>query len=158
MRNLATTAGINYDETLIKALWLKRLPARFREVLSVMPSDIETLASTADKLHDIVDVRESASCAAIRSATPPRSLEIVEVRAAVEALTKKIEQLATNQLRSQADWSCNQSRQQSRPRTRTRVLRSPQPKSGDKEEESDENKVCFYHRNYGTNAYKCRSP
>lgn len=131
-------------------LWLQKLPVRFREILSVMPDDINTLTTNADKLYDITETHTLPSCAVVStnstlvSITTTENAEIAALRVAVESLTKQISLL---------QGKSHQRPSRSKFRSKTCNNTSPSNKVDD-----NSGKFCYLHKKFGDKAHHCRAP
>lgn len=149
MRNITANANLTCDNQIIKTLWLQKLPVRFREILSVMPDDINTLITNADKLHDIIEAHTLPSCAAVSTiptsapTTTSANAETAALRVAVESLTKQMSLL---------QGQSHQRQVRSKFRSKSRI-HTPPPTKGD----DNRNKFCYLHERYGDKAHRCKA-
>lgn len=84
MQELAS--GLNVDESLLKMLFLQRLPANIRGVLSINDGSLSKLAEMGDKMVDLVP-----QAAAVKTLAEPDSRESLADQ--VAALTAEIRRL-----------------------------------------------------------------
>lgn len=124
MQELAS--GLNVDESLLKMLFLQRLPANIRGVLSINDGSLSKLAEMGDKMVDLVP-----QAAAVKTPAEPDLRESLADQ--VAALTAEIRRMKAQQ-------------------PERRRSRSVSRKRG------DENGICWYHRKFGGQANRCRSP
>lgn len=131
MQELST--GLGVDNNLLKMLFIQRLPANIRPIISCHDGTLAKLAEMADKMVDTVSVQASAVVASGKESV---STVENELRSEIDFLTAEIRKLKT----------FGRSRSRSASRTRFSANRQSQ------------GEVCWYHRNYGTNARQCRQP
>lgn len=124
------SSGLNVDDELLKMLFLQRLPASIRPVLSINDGSLLKLAEMADKMIDIVP-----QAAAVKVPTHDNTQENLADQ--IAALTAEIRRLKARPER-------NRSRTRSASRNRNR----------DRSNEA----ICWYHRKYASRAERCRSP
>lgn len=124
MQELAS--GLKVDDSLLRMLFLQRLPANIRGVLSINDGSISTLAAMGDKMVELVP-----QTSAVKTPAEPDSQESLADQ--VAALTAKLRRMEAQQ----------PERGRSRSVSRKR---------------DDENSICWYHRKYGSQADRCRSP
>lgn len=128
------SAGLNVDDSLLKMLFLQRMPPNIRAVLSINDGTLTKIAEMGDKIMDM-----APQIAAVDSRTPgeialdqdPYSKE--NLASQIAALTAEIRRMKTKP-------------QKSRSRSVSRNRRF------------GESSICWYHRKYGANAERCRSP
>lgn len=123
-------AGTTLGEAALKGLWIKRLPDVVQPVVAASCGSASEFTKIADSILDAVSTNQVRAVAT--------HSEIDDLRAAVASLTKRFDKFTTR----------------SRSRSRTNGGRS-RHKSSTNEESSDE---CWYHKKYGRDAQKCRSP
>lgn len=131
MRELATGSGV--DDSLLKMLFIQRLPANARPILSCHDGTLAKLAEMADK---IVGTTNSLTVAAVEDTPGPS--ETKKLQEQIEFLTAEVRRLTS------ADRSRNRSASRGRSSSRSRTQ---EPKE-----------VCWYHRKYGRDAHQCREP
>lgn len=128
MQEIAT--GLNVDESIMKTLFLQRIPSNARAILSISDGSLTKLAEMADRMLDSSATNVS-SCSAPTTGSSP--LDYSSLKGEIEALTAEIRRLKARPNR-------NRSRSSSRPST-----------VGD-------DTICWYHRKYGGRAEHCREP
>ncbi len=117
------------DGELLRRLFLRRLPARIRDVVAASDSsDVNALAAMADKIFDASP--PTLQCSAV-------SRECEELRERVSALTKQLKRL-----------------QSKSPSPRRNTQRSQPSAQGN----SSGSSKCWYHRRFGGAARKCEKP
>lgn len=120
------------DESLLRELFLQRLPANVRMVLASTRDTValNDLAQLADK---IAEVAMPSVCAVN---TPSLASEVEQLRAEVASLKQAIKSLSQTTARRQRSTSRN---------------RSPTPPQAPTD-------LCWYHRTFGDAAKKCHTP
>lgn len=125
-------AGTTLGEAALKGLWIKRLPDFVQPVVAASSGSAAEFTKIADSILDAVSTNQ------VHAVATHTHGDIEDLRAAVASLTKRFDKFTTR------------SRSRNRePRSRSRH------KSSTNENTSDE---CWFHRKYGRNAQKCRSP
>lgn len=124
MQELAS--GLKVDESLLRMLFLQRLPANIRAVLSINDGSLSKLAEMGDKMVELVP-----TTSAVKTSPEPDSQESLADQ--VAALTAELRRMKAHQP------------ERRRPRSVSR-------------KRDDENSICWYHRKYGSQADRCRSP
>lgn len=147
LRHLKTLAGQTVPDTLLRTLWMGRLPTQTQIILATRTQDcLDDVAEQADKIHE-VDYRAVVATATKQKATTTEnSLEeqIKRLTKQVASLTAKVAQ------RSRKDY-----RERSRSRSRSRYRYRNEKKTENKEKD---NGVCYYHRRFKGEATKCAKP
>lgn len=142
--DLRRVGGDNQDETLLRGLWLQRLPIQVRTCLSTVGIDqpLSKLAEIADTVMETFRVGESNEIYDVRANTqrPSTNAANSDLREEMRELTKLVKQLATSQGRGR-----------SASRSNIRPPRSSTPAN-------DESGECWYHSKYKEEATKCRKP
>lgn len=136
LRNLA--AGQCAD-TVIRALFLERLPDTVRGILAANETaDLAQLATQADKIIDFTKSAAHVNTVAVSYPAPQQEppSEVAELRRRVDELTRQIQRSRVSDHRA---------RQRSRSRGRDKSSRRS-PKA-----------ICYYHSTFGTET-KCRQP
>jgi hypothetical protein len=154
LRHLRTLAGSSpLQEKLLRQLWVRRLPQQVQVILTTqLDLPLDKLADLADR---ILEVQPSASPAvsAVSTAACPEPEPGNALLEAIQSLSRQVSELSANYRRG------NQSN--SRPRSRS-MSRSNRGLNTESNTESTDSKskshVCWYHRKFGNNAYKCILP
>ncbi|XP_063635070.1 uncharacterized protein LOC134805774 [Cydia splendana] len=135
LRRLRSLAGTTKDETLLRQLWMRRLPNNVQAILAAHTDlSLEKLAGLADNIIEVSP--GSSKVNKIDSSCPPS--EMASLKECIEQLSMQVASLAGSNTRSR-------SRNRSSSRTRSR--------NG-----SPATRKCWYHRRYGTRASKCVPP
>lgn len=124
MQELAS--GLKVDDSLLRMLFLQRLPANIRGVLSINDGSLSKLAEMGDKMTELVP-----QTSAVKTLAVPDSQESLADQ--VAALTAELQRMKA------------QGPDRRRPRSVSR-------------KRDDESTICWYHRKYGSQADRCRSP
>lgn len=125
------SSGLNVDDAFLKMLFLQRLPANIRTVLSINESSLANIAEMGDKMIDLVP--HVAEVKVIPASAHAELYSQEDLAGQIAALTAEIRRLKSGPERSR-------SRSASRRRS---------------ENTTD---ICWYHRKYGGQAERCRSP
>ena len=121
-------AGLNINDDVMKVLFLQRMPEKMRPILSISDGTLSKLAEMADKM-----VETSAPQVA---ATTSKDNDLSSLYQQIANLTAKVRRLKTTGARS---------------RSSSRARR-------ERNRDTEESGVCWYHRKYGRNARQCRTP
>nr|XP_042911820.1 uncharacterized protein LOC122272333 [Parasteatoda tepidariorum] len=144
LTRMRSLAGENVGETLLKSLWLSRLPATSQSILAALTEDLNNLATVADKISDIAGVQQVNSCT---SQTPPSS----QLEQQIAQLSKQLSELTT--------FVHSRGRDRSRGRADDRNDHRSKSRNGHKRNYKEPlNNMCFYHTNFGARARKCKLP
>jgi hypothetical protein len=135
LHHLRALAGNLAADGIMKSLWLRGLPVRVQELLTVVNTDdIDDMARVADKAMEVHPQTTVSAVRTTREASNYDSFlhqEIRALRTQLAALTTKVDALSARVSRS---------------KSRTR---SVTPKRSD---------YCYYHERFGENAHSCRAP
>lgn len=154
-REMRELAGTRVEDGFLRSLWLQRLPAQIQAILSTDDGDIPRLLVTADRIHEVIDVRgvvqAVTSLPSARSSgyVVPTSESTIDNACAsdFQRLSNQVNELSL-QLAALSSGNynhrsgSNDRRNQSRSRSRSK-------------KQYDE---CWYHFRYGKNAKKCNKP
>lgn len=140
LRHMRALAGSTLvDDTLLRIIWLQRLPSQAQAILQVQPNlPLDQLAHVADQVVEV------------SLPSPPPTVHAVGTPQPTNELARRIDEL-TRQLDS----------------IRRRLDQSPKRRS-QKRSQSQENNAasshgndngrCYYHRRFGDKARKCQPP
>lgn len=173
LREMKLLAGNNISDSVLRTLWLQRLPSSVQMVLATADTlDTDKMAVTADKIAEVsntlinpgisslsaqmqagacptssvVGASVSPTIASVTQATgiPPHSLTSTGVTSAVAALQQQVSELAKLvQQLSLGNQRSTPRRSYSRSRSRSR---------------NRQDGVCYYHRRFANKALKCTKP
>lgn len=132
MQEIAT--GLNVDDSIMKTLFLQRIPSHARAILSISDGSLTKLAEMADRMLDS-STTNVASCTGPTTISPSHDYSVLKEE--IEALTAEIRRMKARPSRTR---SRSSSRASSRPST------------------AGEETICWYHRKYGGRAEHCRAP
>lgn len=141
LTHMRSLAGSTVGETLLKSLWLSRLPTTTRSIVGVSNDQLPELAAMADKINDL-RVFPQINAAATATSTLTTSLEIK-----VAQLTQQISELSAKFDERERSRSLSRSQSRNRQRSQSRG-RYKEPANG----------MCFYHINFGARTKKCNQP
>ncbi|XP_071643037.1 uncharacterized protein [Temnothorax longispinosus] len=137
LRHLKGLAGTAVPDSLLRTLWLGRLPAQMQVILATRQGDrLEDVAEQADRIHEVND-------RAIVAAVEATSTEKTTLQAQIEALTKQVAALTTQFSQERKRWRADRSRSRSRNRGHTKGFTVEH---------------CYYHRTFKDKARKCEKP
>lgn len=126
MQELAT--GLNVNDSLLKMLFLQRMPVTIRPVLTISDGTLAKLAEMADKMI------ESPQSAMV-STSSGTNFEMEQVKEQLEVLSAELRRIRNG---SYIQSERRRSRSGSRPRNDTQM--------------------CWYHAKYGQQAQRCKQP
>ena len=144
MQQLLGDSGPALDSAIIRQLFLQRLPPSVSMVLASISATLSVtqLAEMADRILEVANPPTIAPVS-----TPATS----DIKQLTDNLTRLISALDTSISRSRDSFQgSGPSRSSSRPSSR--------PTSRSSSRSSSPSRVCWYHRRFGTNARKCRTP
>lgn len=141
--------GTPIDDSLLKEIFLSRLPADIQKVLvSSRNTSLTDLASMADQ---VMEISSPISIAAINNYSKPVSCscnsKLLTLESSLQTINSKLASL-TQELSRFTTSSNDNFRDRRRSRSNSRSLRGDDP----------ENKKCWFHYNFGTKARKCVAP
>lgn len=145
LRKMKELACGKVGDELLKTLWLHRLPINVQIVLSTSEDGIEQLASMADSMMEITDFTNIQAIESNRNSVQnlQQDKKLDDLVNVVCQLEGKIESLKK---------SFGKSSKRGRHTARSR---SPTPS---KTQAVSSSKLCYYHKNFGKNATKCKKP
>ena len=137
------------DATLLRELFLQRLPSNVRMVLtpSAGALDLDQLAQLADRILEASPPTISAT-----TADNPNTITTTQLATQVAQLTERLDKLT-----SQMTKTINQLkgyRRQSRSRSPGRFNNQRRRSSSQAEQDG----ICYYHQKFGDKSYKCQPP
>lgn len=138
LHHMKSLSDNTITDEFIKQLWIQRLPASSRAVLSASNDTLDNLAKMADKMWEVSD----RFCVASVENGKKSSME--KVIDALEKLTNRIGALERGEHKSRRDVTPSRNRSKSRQRS--------------KSEQKSEHENCWFHYKYGDKAQKCREP
>lgn len=143
LRHLRTLAGTSVPDSLIRTLWLGRLPAQMQVSLATRAEDrLDEVAEQADRILEISGRTTVAAASSVLSKNPGGSGNMEKQ---IRKLTKQVAALTASLGRLES-W-------RGRSRERSRTGGRGRSKSRDTEDG-----VCFYHGRFRDKATKCTKP
>lgn len=143
LRKMKSLGGdVDVSETVLRTLWMEKMPDRIKNVLIVSEEDTEKLAVMADKIAEMYPRYELAPVQQAPAAAPYDAL-----LARLASLENQIASLSVNHI--------------SRPRTRDATPSSRRrSQSGSKRRYDPQGKYCWYHYRFGSKCHsdKCTQP
>lgn len=137
------------DECLLKQLFIQRLPSPVQVALSLVPGQcLDNLAASADKVMEVMPSGGRDGFLRVSSTSEESSSLMSLLREQQQQMQQMQYQL--NQLTMQSHRSRERPTTHPRPRSRS-FRRSPSPTR-------KPNNICFYHRKFGSEAFRCTSP
>lgn len=136
LREMRILAGSNVTDSMLRTLWMQRLPRRLQELLAMLDDiNLDKLAACADKAH------ERGGTQNIVAVVNPSQDDTLQ------ALCKQVSELT----KAMADMNKNQRRS----RSRSRRSRSSTPNRSRTRERPG---FCYNHRRFKEKAWKCQKP
>lgn len=136
LRHLKALAGNTVPDSLIRTLWLERLPSQMQVILATRKGDqLEKVAEQADRIYEVNGEAVMVASTTSRSKTE----ETVPLEEQVRRLAKQVATLTTQFKKGK--------RTRSRSRSRPRIQQT-----------SKEDGPCYYHRRFKEKAQKCEKP
>ncbi|XP_036145424.1 uncharacterized protein LOC118646499 [Monomorium pharaonis] len=156
LQRIRNLAGGQCNDNVLRSLFMEQLPEHVRGILAISQlDDLSTLAAQADRITEVMHPQISAlkqeatgtvalCTTKANSASSPtgHNQEVLELKQAIEALTKRFNRAFRGRSRSRSRGG-NDRRARDRSTT----------PHDDKEE-----KICYYHRRFGNNARNCKHP
>jgi hypothetical protein len=130
LREMQELSDNKFSDDVLKIFWIQRLPAQCQTVVSCFDSELEELASKADK------IMQATTNTVINEATadPPEIFQNLQNQ--VEELIKKVEALNNRPAKNWYNKPTQRRRQDSTPDVRP----------------------CWYHMKFGSRAHRCQPP
>lgn len=139
---MKSLADNSIQDDFIKKLWIQRLPAASRAVLSASKDNLDDLAKMADSMWEVSD---RFNVNAIKAEKDPLELKIDKLANALEKLSQRINSIDKKEHISRRDSTPHHSR------SRSKSAHSRDSSNGKHE-------TCCFHHKYGDAAKKCREP
>lgn len=148
LRHLRGLAGSAVPDSMLRALWLGRLPGNVQAILaSQKESSLDKVAELADAICESISPR-----AFIAETTPSPSV--------IDVLVTQLQQLSSSlrgemaSMRQEITELRSNSRDHNRSSSRSRVRSQSRTKSRDRGTDGK----CWYHWRFGAEAHKCSQP
>lgn len=143
LNELRKIGGDSHDETLLKGLWMQRLPIEVQTCLATVQSPLAKLAELADTVMDTFRVGTISTVTNnTRKETTPSESAAVKHSDPISDLRREIRELTKRMERMQG--------QHRRSRSSSRSRSASQSSSNSSE--------CWFHRTFGKDAKNCRPP
>lgn len=138
LRYLRTLAGTSIPDSLLRTLWVGRLPNQTQAILATQTdASLENLATLADKINEIAPVSHIAATQIEHNASLVFTNNVSLLKQ-IESLTKQVSTLTTRLNRQL----------QKHGRRRSRSRSQSKPRDG----------MCWYHHRFGERARRCQQP
>lgn len=142
LHDMRSLADNRVGDDLIKSLWIQRLPATARAVLSAKDDDLDTLAKMADSMWEVSD----RFCIAGVKTDDTVTACLEKISTTLSKLSDRMDKLERNEHKSRRDATPHRN-----------TLRD-KSKQRDQSESKKEYEQCWYHYKYGDDAKNCREP
>lgn len=149
MKNYSNNSVTN---DFLKTLWLSRLPQAVKQILSASKDELDDLAKVADKIW------ESTNESCVSAVKIGSSTESDPLTSAVRLLTEKLEQFTKRMSDNPSANSFSRSSTPFRGRSRSRGRQSNSNNGSHTSNNNNDDELCWYHKKFGDNATKCKSP
>lgn len=149
LRDLRKLAGTAVQAEFLRSLWLNRLPSQMQAILCTQTDlSLEKQAEIADAIKETSSSPQLAATAAQTGSTASGNVAVPPT-SAIDLLTAQVSKLAAEVNELARGRPMRHDRHRSSSRRRRSLSR-----------DSDEftNGECWYHRIFGSNARRCRSP
>lgn len=149
LREMVTLGNKNFNDDVVKTLWLQRLPARVQEVLAVTDTaSLEKMAEIADKILQVPEVTPKGTLYSVDPTTSSLASEgsinqaLFQLQEQVKTLTKAVNDLKfSHRSRSRSSFYSRRSKSRSN---------SQNKETGHRQ--------CYYHQRFASKARKCLQP
>lgn len=155
LNDLRRVAGDVQDEKLLKGLWMKRLPVEVQICLETVSVPLSELSVLADSVMETFRVGSESH---INMASSTSVISRTPIEDPIIALTNEVKRLSTELARFKRNVNQrSRSRSLSRPTNRNRNHFTTNS-TRDANTSTGEDEFCWYHRKYGNDSRKCKSP
>ena len=138
LRYLKNLAGTSVPDTLLRTLWMGRLPVQTQAILATQSeTSLDSLAVLADKIHEITPAMHVSATSLAGSSRSPDNSSASSLECQIQALTKQVAALTTR-----LDRGLSRARNRSRSRSKSRQRKGQ----------------CWYHDRFKDRAQKCIKP
>lgn len=139
-----------FDLTMLKELFLQRLPANVRMILASTPDlELQAMASLADRIMEVAPVTSTVYASApapISKESLDRTPRLEQLENSINALTAEVSRLRG--ISPPRHRSSSRSRHRSSSRSRYALRNNVELSSG----------LCWYHQRFGSKSTKCTQP
>lgn len=152
LRHLRSLAGTVVPDTVLKPLWLTRLPTSTQAILATQAnSDLDALAVLADA---VLAANQQARPQVAETTVSTSTLETMMERLTI-LMTSKIGEVANTLRKEMAEIREDQHQHQF---CRSRSRSSSHPRSRSHSSSQHHDGVCWYHQRFGDKATRCTKP
>lgn len=151
LSDMKELANGKVSDDLLKTLWVQRLPTQVRAILSVSSDSLSNLASMADKIIEVAEIKNdfsqisTAENMGLSRAKSAENEQINVLQTQIASLTRKVEEMG-------------RARSQSRGRKFDRISRNASKSPSYRSTSQPRFEFCWYHHKFGSRATKCREP
>ncbi len=164
MRSHAT-GDLLVSQDIVRTLWFRRLPQTVTiPLIAIGDKPIDELAEVADKVYEAIKLSYGSVCATAHQPTPSISNQHYNPVAStshdssLESRMARIESMLAN-LSTNNNFGSGRSRQRSNNNYRNRRNSRRRSQSrGSSNNSRQGNRLCYFHKKFGANAYTCRKP
>lgn len=133
LRHLQALANGAIPETLLRIIWMGRLPSQLQAILATRAADsLDEVAEQADRVYEAIN--RTTTVASVQPATTSQTME-----QQIQELTEQVASLNKKLVQKKSQKSYGQSRNHS-------------------QEKKDEEGICYFHRRFKEKARKCTQP
>lgn len=141
LAEMRSLGGDKIGTDMLRTMWLQRLPANTQQVLSVGDQNLDLLAETADRIHEIPEFSVS---------------EVVTDRSEIQSLKNEVSELKGMMQDFMSVYSVAGNSEKLSFRSRSRSWSRPRKIAESKVVKSQ--KFCWYHRTFAGRAKRCVPP
>lgn len=135
-------AGSQFSDSVLRNLWVQRLPPTAQAILTCSAGDLDSIAQTADRVVAALPFSQAiATVAKVDQPPHPESNNSIAPNPDLQMLAQEVAELRRHVY------------QQTRERLRTPAFRP----SGSSRGQPDVH-MCWYHRRFGSQARQCVAP
>ncbi|XP_048514298.1 uncharacterized protein LOC125501745 [Athalia rosae] len=148
LRHLRSLAGTAVPDSVLRPLWLGRLPVNMQVILATQrDAELDKAAELADAVAETSNPRVSISEAAV---TSPTNTIVEQMQQMMQMFQQQIVNLRLDisELKTSSGGSINRREQRTRWRSRSRSQSRGHGRNG----------LCWYHWRYSADAKKCEQP
>lgn len=156
LRHLQNLAGDVAPESLVRSLWLSRLPAVVQAILAThTDTALKTVAELADSILEATSQHQVAQVSASNSSSNKTEALLEQLVASITAMSVSFNKTA-ERLREEIAEVASDCRGRQRDRSNYRYRSTSRNSS--RSSSRNRSGQCWYHFRFGDNARKCRPP
>lgn len=140
LNDMKRLAGNTVSDDFLKSIWLQRLPADARAIITAADTDLTSSSNIADKILEVSDLQISS----VNSVSQTQN-SIATLEAKINTLTNKISEM---QSRSRNQNYNNSSKERSLSKSKSR----------ERQQQQNNAALCWYHQIFGDKAKNCKLP